>query len=76
MVVRRIPYGRNLDFLDRTSLEHSHKTLQVVCSAIAATPLLIFARRGSLSHDFTPHYHKVLTRPPSTISIVRIFISF
>jgi hypothetical protein len=23
--VRRIPYGRNLGFLDRTSLEHSHK---------------------------------------------------
>jgi hypothetical protein len=23
--VRRIPYGRNLDFLDRTSLEQSHK---------------------------------------------------
>jgi hypothetical protein len=25
--VRRIPYGRNLGFLDRTSLEHSHKAL-------------------------------------------------
>jgi hypothetical protein len=25
--MRRIPYGRNLGFLDRTSLEHSHKVL-------------------------------------------------
>jgi hypothetical protein len=25
--VRRIAYGRNLGFLDRTSLEHSHKAL-------------------------------------------------
>jgi hypothetical protein len=25
--VGRIPYGRNLSFLDRTSLEHSHKAL-------------------------------------------------
>jgi hypothetical protein len=25
--VRRIPYGRNLGFLDRTSLEYSHKLL-------------------------------------------------
>jgi hypothetical protein len=25
--VRRIPYGRNLGSLDRTSLEHSHKLL-------------------------------------------------
>jgi hypothetical protein len=25
--VRRIPYDRNLGFLDRTSLEHSHKAL-------------------------------------------------
>jgi hypothetical protein len=24
--VRRIPYGRNLGFLDRTSLEHSHNS--------------------------------------------------
>jgi hypothetical protein len=27
MPVRRIPYGRNLGFLDRTSLEHLHKVL-------------------------------------------------
>jgi hypothetical protein len=26
--VRRLPYGRNLGSLDRTSLEHSHKVLQ------------------------------------------------
>jgi hypothetical protein len=25
--VRRIPYGRNLSFLERTSLVHSHKAL-------------------------------------------------
>jgi hypothetical protein len=27
--VRRIPYGRNLGFLDRTSLEHSHEALHI-----------------------------------------------
>jgi hypothetical protein len=26
--VRRIPYGRDLGFLDRTSLEHSHKAIE------------------------------------------------
>jgi hypothetical protein len=44
--VRRIPYGRNLGFLDRTSLEHSHKVAYFTRT---------LARSTSLEHS-----HKVL----------------